>query len=210
MPQERRKFKREGAEARRDALIRATLDLIAEQGVQGATVRAIAERAEVTQGLIRHYFTSKEELISAAYEFHMTQLTELTEASTRLATASARGRLAAFVCASLDGPVVAPQNIALWAGFLNLVQADAGMRAIHARTYVDFRGRLQELIRSAFAEIGRQVDAAQLRQLAIACNALIDGLWLEAGALPDAFDPGELADIGLRSVGTLLDLDLET
>jgi len=39
----------------------------------------------------------------------------------------------------------------------------------------------------AFDEMGRTVDPIILRQLAIACNAVIDGLWLEGGALPDDF-----------------------
>ena len=73
MSDDRRKFKRESAEARKEALILATLELVAENGVRGATVRGIAQRADVTQGLIRHYFSSKEELIIAAYEHHMNQ-----------------------------------------------------------------------------------------------------------------------------------------
>ncbi|MFC6642882.1 TetR/AcrR family transcriptional regulator [Sulfitobacter profundi] len=74
------KFKREPAEHRREALIKATLSLIAEKGVQAATVRAIAARADVSQGMIRHHFSSKEDLITAAYEHHMDRLTDLTSA----------------------------------------------------------------------------------------------------------------------------------
>ena len=37
--------------------------------------------------------------------------------------------------------------------------------------------------------------------MAIACNAVIDGLWLEGGTLPDAFGPDELVQIGIRSSG---------
>ena len=44
--------------------------------------------------------------------------------------------------------------------------------------------------------------------LAIACNAVIDGLWMEGGVLPSAFAPDELSEIGIRSVGALLGIDL--
>lgn len=47
---QRRPFQRAGEEARRTALIEATLDLIAEGGPQAATVRAIALKAGVTPG----------------------------------------------------------------------------------------------------------------------------------------------------------------
>lgn len=209
MSDERRKFTRESAEQRRQALIKATLELVAEKGVRGATVRGIADRAAVTQGLIRHYFSSKEDLITAAYDHHMTQMTDLTFAPAEEVEGCARDRLRVFVQSSLTPPVVDPRSIALWAGFLNKVQHDAGMKATHAKTYIEFRDQLEELIRAALAEAGIQASPARLYRLATACNALIDGLWMEGGALPEAFQPGELSQIGLESVGAIIGLTLE-
>ncbi len=208
MSEDRRKFKRQSAEARREALIRAALELVAERGVRGATVRGIAERADVSQGLIRHYFNSKEDLITAAYEAHMTRMTDLTEAAASQPGGTARDRLAAFVEASLTAPVVDPRWVALWASFLIEVQNDRAMKAIHARTYTDFRDRLEALIAAALGEAGQAAAPERLRHLAIACNAVIDGLWLEGGALPDAFEADELPEIGLTSVGAILGLEL--
>ncbi len=207
MTDDRRKFRRESAEARKDALILAALDLVAEQGVRGATVRGIAERANVTQGLIRHYFSSKEELISAAYEYHMKAMTDQTAASAK--DGSARDRLKGFVTASLTPPVVDPRAVALWAGFLNKTQQDPGMREIHRRTYAYFRDHLEALIAAAYADAGLSASPARLRHLGTAANAVIDGLWLEGGALPDAFEDGELAQIGLEAVGAILGFSLE-
>ncbi|MDE4134831.1 TetR family transcriptional regulator C-terminal domain-containing protein [Phaeobacter sp. QD34_3] len=210
MSEDRRKFTREAPEARKTALIEATLDLVADKGLRGATVRAIAERADVTQGLIRHYFSSKEELISAAYDHHMTGLTELAARLANRNGGSALERLAAFVTASLTPPVVDARSVALWAGFLNTVQQDPDMHRIHAKTYTDFRDRLEALIADALREAGTPIDAATLRRHAIAANAVIDGLWLEGGALPEAFEPGELPRIGLTSVGAITGLNLHS
>ena len=209
MSDERRKFTRESAQQRKRTLIEATLELVAEKGVQGATVRGIADRAQVTQGLIRHYFSSKEELITAAFEYHMTQMTDLTFAPVADVKGSARDQLRVFVQSSLMPPVVDPRSIALWAGFLNKVQHDAQMKETHAKTYVQFRDRLEKLIRTALEEAGHETEPARLYQLATACNALIDGLWMEGGALPEAFAPGELSQIGLTSVGAIIGLSLE-
>ncbi|WIY25158.1 TetR/AcrR family transcriptional regulator [Parasedimentitalea psychrophila] len=209
MNDERRKFKRESAEQRKDALIVATLSLVAEMGVRGATVRAIAERADVTQGLIRHYFSSKEELIIAAYEHHMTTMTDQTFALAAAVDSSARDRLAALVNASLRPPVADPRAVALWASFLNKVQRDAQMKATHERTYAYFRDQLQDLISAALEEAGQRPSPTRLRHLATACNGVIDGLWMEGGALPDAFAPGELPGIGVEAVGAIIGLDLE-
>jgi len=205
---ERRKFRREGADLRRAALVRATLDLIAEDGVRGATVRAIAERAAVTQGMIRHYFSTKEELVLAAYLEHMAGLTEQTFAPA-VHAATARERLAALVVASVTPPVVDPASVGLWAGFLGHVRQDARMRAVHARTYHEFRDKLEALIVAVFKETGRNIEVVQARRFAIACNAMVDGLWLEGGALPEAFEAGELPGIALESVGAILNMDLK-
>lgn len=209
MSEDRRKFTRESAAQRKQALIMATLELVAEKGVQGATARAIAERAQVTQGLIRHYFPSKEDLITAAFEHHMTHITDLAFAPVAENSGSARQRLRVFVQSSLLPPVVDSRSIALWAGFLNRVQHDAQMKETHAKTYVYFRNQLEDLIRAALEEAGIAASAERLYKLATACNGLIDGLWMEGGALPDEFAPGELSQIGLDAVGAIIGLPLE-
>lgn len=201
---DRRRFRREGEERRRQALIAATLELIARGGAQAATVRAIADRAGVTPGLIRHYFATKEDLTRAAYAQVMDRMTAANLAVLSSAPESAEGRLAAFVAASLSPPVVDPAAMGLWAGFIHMVRRDPEMREIHRATYLRYRDLLQGLI----ADLDREVPPARLRADAIACNAVIDGLWLEGSALPDAFETGELKAIGLRSVGAILGVDL--
>nr|WP_282569223.1 TetR/AcrR family transcriptional regulator [Aliiroseovarius sp. S1339] len=190
-------------------MVLATLALIAEQGVRGATVRAIADRANVSQGMIRYHFSSKEDLISAAYAHHMSHMTNLTAAPNVPDGASAKVRLAAFVEAGLTSPVVDPGSVSLWASFLNKVREDARMRQIHEQTYHDFRDRLEALIADALNEAKITTTPPQLRHLAIACNAVIDGLWMEGGALPSAFQPGELPEIGLQSVGAIIGVELQ-
>ena len=52
---------------RRRRILDAAIDIFAHKGFEGATWRAIAARADVTQGLIRFYFTDKDGLWKAAY-----------------------------------------------------------------------------------------------------------------------------------------------
>lgn len=201
---ERRPYKREGEEVRRDAMIAAALDLIAEGGIAAATVRAIAEKAGVTPGLIRHYFKAKEDLTRAAYQTLMERMTQASALVLDTAPDGAIARLAAFVAASLRPPVMDPAAMGLWAGFIHHVQRDPCLRDVHRTTYLGYRDMLQGLI----ADLPLTVDAATLRSQAIACNGVIDGLWLEGCALPEAFVKDELAEIGLRSVGAILGVDL--
>lgn len=206
----RRKYSREAPEQRQQALIQATLSLIANGGPEAATVRTIAKEAGVTQGLIRHYFTSKEELVSAAYECHMTAMMDATSSVLKRNYSTARARLQAFVIAALSPPVVDPRAMSLWAGFIHTVLRDDAMRAIHQKTYFRFRDCLEGLIQDALREARQIYDNRTLRKYAIASNAVIDGLWLEGGALPNSFDQGELAEVGVASVGAIIGLKLES
>ncbi len=81
---------------------------------------------------------------------------------------------------------------------------------MHERTYYDFRDRLEALIRDVLIASAHHPDAKELRRLAIACNAVIDGLWLEGGALPGAFGNDEPAEIGLASVSAIIGVNLAT
>lgn len=203
---ERRPYRRESEERRREDLILAALDLIAEGGPQAATVRAIAEKAGVTPGLIRHYFLTKEDLTRAAYLRLMDQMICDSVTVLSVAPTDPVARLAAFVAASISPPVVDPVTVGLWAGFLYGIRSQPAMREVHAATYLNFRDTLQSLIEA----LPHAATSVQLRQQAIACNAVIDGLWLEGSVLPEAFDAGEIVTIGLTSVGAILNVELLT
>lgn len=204
LPPERRTYRRQGEERRREALIAAALDLIAEGGPQAATVRAIADRAGVTPGLIRHYFQTKDHLTQAAYRHVMETMTTDSTRVLQTAPDDPTARLAAFVAASLRPPVVDPVAMGIWAGFMHMVRRDVAMKEIHSQTYLGYRDLLQQLI----ADLGRGTTPDVLRTQAIASNAVIDGLWMEGCVLPDSFAIGELERIGLMSVGSILGLDL--
>lgn len=204
MTTDRRPYRRESEEARRDALISAALELVAEGGPQAATIRAIAERAGVTPGLIRHYFTSKDELTRTAYGYLMDRMTNSNAEVLQSAPDNPTSRLAVFVAASLNPPIVDPLQLGLWAGFLHGMRRDPSMRLVHAERYYAYRDLLQSLI----AALPRVATEAKLRADAIACNAVIDGLWLEGSALPEGFASGELEHIGMTAVGAILGIDL--
>jgi AcrR family transcriptional regulator len=204
----RRKFRREGEERRRHDLIEATLDCVAERGLGGATVRAIARRAGVTAGLIRHYFPGKEELLQAAYATIVGRMTEQAKATLGMEQPDPRRRLAAFVGANLGPPVVDARTFSLWAGFVGRAHAYPTLAAAHREGYLGFREEVEALIAEVLAGSGRMTGEAELRRYAIAINAIIDGLWIEGCVAPDMFDNRELAEIGIDSVEALLGLNL--
>lgn len=58
---------KEGVQDKKAAVLKATLELISEQGFHGTPMSQIAERANIGVGTIYRYFDSKEDLINALY-----------------------------------------------------------------------------------------------------------------------------------------------
>jgi len=72
--------RRKGESRTREDILDAALLLFSEQGYDGASVRAIAQQAEVDPALIRHFFTNKEMLFAAV-------MADRTDIPTRLSVA---------------------------------------------------------------------------------------------------------------------------
>jgi TetR/AcrR family transcriptional regulator, transcriptional repressor of bet genes len=205
MASARRTYTRASETERREDLILATLDCIAELGIQGATVRQIALRAGVTAGLIRHYFTGKDQMLEAAYRAVMTGMTKMAiEASEQGETP--RACLRRFIVANVTPPVTDPRTLSLWAAFISHIQTDQTFAAIHRENYLAFLEALEALLTAFFRERGTDLTQKECRSYAISLNALIDGLWLEGTLTSDLFAEDEIADSALASVEALLRL----
>ncbi len=61
--------RRPGPDSSRSAIVLAARREFAEQGYEGATIRSIADNADVDPATIYHFFASKQELLTAALEF---------------------------------------------------------------------------------------------------------------------------------------------
>jgi TetR/AcrR family transcriptional regulator, regulator of biofilm formation and stress response len=53
----------------RDALVKATIRIVAAKGVRKLTYRAVAQEAGVTHGTVQHHFANLDELLEAALEY---------------------------------------------------------------------------------------------------------------------------------------------
>ncbi|MGE7367452.1 TetR/AcrR family transcriptional regulator [Neorhizobium sp. NPDC001467] len=201
----RRTFHRASEAERREDLIAATLDCIAEFGIQGATVRQIAARAGVTGGLIRHYFESKDQMMQAAYRQMMMAMTSGSIAAANSA-GTARGRLGRFIDANHSATVTDPRMLSLWAAFIGHIPHDPVFAAIHREHYTAILTALENLLKDFFTENGRPEDLPRCRHHTVAMTGLLDGLWLEATLANDLFAEGELPTLAFRAVEALLGL----
>lgn len=201
--------KRRESNKRRQALIEAALECIAQEGLQSATVRKVADYAGVTNGLIRFYFSGKDELIRAAYAALLEHIYVTARVGVEDESVPAKVRLREFIRATLSPPIVAPRTVLLWANFLPLTYSDPEMAAIRREAYVDTTDILAVLIADSFQQEDKVLDDKAVQSFAIQVNAIIDGLWLEGSLAADKFAKGELEQLGLHAASSVLQLSLD-
>lgn len=179
------KFRRILASARRDLLVQATLQCLAEHGHAGVTVRRIAAVAGVSPGLINHHFPSLEALVAGAYESLATSTLDAVLAQVARAGSDPRARLRAFFVAHFSPILLDPALLNVWATFWSLIPHAPDLQAVQQRTSARFRRELEEDMAALAATEGvRGFDAPRA---ALALSALLDGLWLEWCLNPASF-----------------------
>ena len=190
---------REPADIRRQSLIDAAADCLAERGASGTSVRAICAKAGVSPGLLRHYFDGIDALIAETYRGVVARVSATLDEAAGQAGDDPRARLVAFVTASFRPPIADPRLLATWLAFWSLVKTDAAIAAIHSETYGDYRRQLEGLL------VGTGLSAAEAGPVAIALTALVDGLWLELSLDPSTFTAEQASAMVTRWLDTLLE-----
>ncbi|NHC46868.1 TetR/AcrR family transcriptional regulator [Motilibacter aurantiacus] len=156
----------EGQRARLSAAVWAVL---AEQGPQGLSLRAVAERAACTTGLVLHTFRDKRALLAHAREV-------LHERTAQSADAAETGTPAeALHAVLLQAASLTPQareEARVWLGFLAAALGDTELAELHVRGNRAFVERVTRLVGAVRPEL----DAAHVRAHALALVALVEGL----------------------------------
>ena len=173
-------FKRAPEIERRRELIEATLECISELGIQATTVRAVAARAGVTNGLIRHHFENKANLIIEAYRRTMELITASSMEILESGLGTPHQRLLKFIKATLEDQASDYRMLSLWATFISQNRVDPMITAVRNESYANLRQATEPLLAEVFAAEGRLFTPLEIERAAICVHAILDGLWIEA------------------------------
>lgn len=155
---------------RRRQVIDATMHCLHEEGIARTSLQRIATRADITPGLILHYFDGKDGLFEAVYRDLYTRLGE--ETAWRLESAETPAdRLIALLEAQVCEEMVEPHVVATWF----TLGAKAPETPALARMEQTNTRQLSSNLTDILKEIGQsQSDATEIADELI---ALIYGLW---------------------------------
>lgn len=193
---------------RRQELIEATLECIAELGIQSTTVRAVAAKAGVSNGLIRHHFENKANLIVAAYRRTMELITEAAFEVLASKEGTPHQRLNRFVRVALGGQASEYRMISLWATFISQIGVDPVIASLRSQEYLSLRRATEALIAEVFEAEGRNPSKEEVEQMAIVANAVLDGLWIEACLDETGKTVEQMIDLGINAFETLMNVKL--
>jgi AcrR family transcriptional regulator len=185
------------ADQRREQMLRAALEVIAERGYPETRIADVAERAGTSPALVIYYFKTKDQLLTEAIRF--SEDTWYEAGTSRMAAIStAAGRLEELVAMSCL-PEADAEPKSSWLLWLDL-WAQAVRHPEVAGVRQKFDERWRETICSLVAE-GQEagefgpVDPADF---AVTLSALLDGLAVQIALADPAVDAGRAFELSMR------------
>jgi betaine-aldehyde dehydrogenase len=171
-PVHRNVASREAEDARRAQLIEVTIDSLAEVGYVGTTLAEIARRANVSPGLVAHYFGDKDGLLEGAFRTLARVIAVRMRARLALAR-TPRARVQAVIDANLAPEEFDKRTGTAWLAFWGQVLHVVGLK----RVQTAYQRRMLSNLRS---DLRRMIPGEAAQSLAAMIAAMIDGVWLRA------------------------------
>lgn len=170
----------------REALLEATVRVVAERGLSGLSFRAVAEMAGVNNTLISHHFGTKDALLHEAVRWATTR-------AIRLSDLSATETIDADFAASLVALVAGEPHLQLFQ--YEFVLASRRMPELRAEAVELYEGYVE-----ALAQALRRQGHENAQTLARAVFAALDGLVFQQLTVVD----GAAARDAIECIGQLL------
>ena len=184
---------------KRVGALSATLRVIARDGLEKTTIRAIAKEAGCSAGSLAHYFSDKEDILRQALELADEQISKrisdiISKTEPNLAL---REVLAQVLPIDNDRTVELALDVNFWGRAL----IHPELRGLEHEDHDRWRNIVLELISSIASSRKSEISAKNLTDVLI---AFLDGLGLQALIYPELFPPDrqlELLDLQLIQLG---------
>ncbi|RUL93242.1 TetR/AcrR family transcriptional regulator [Verrucosispora sp. FIM060022] len=149
----------------------ATWSVLAERGLPGLTLRAVAERAGCTTGMVLHTFADKQALLVHARELLHRRTGQRADAA-QAAADTPRAALRAVLWQAASPTEEKREEARVWLGFLAAALADPVLADLH-RSY---NRRFVDRVAALVAAVCRDRPSADCRATATSLVALVEGL----------------------------------
>jgi AcrR family transcriptional regulator len=185
-------------ELRRKQILTAAMRCVAEEGIEGATMRRIAQRANVSTGMLTYYYANKMELIAAAMDAARAHGEERRD---RIVGPHPNPRRleALFKHALVDRD----EETGPWAFWIEYWSQGTRRPELHPREF--FTSAHERIQASVLAGVEEGYFAGDIepRLMTVFLHALLIGLGLETTLTPDNVPPDVALDVAKLAIAKL-------
>lgn len=157
-------------------LIDGALRCMAEAGLEGTSVRAIALAAGSSRGLIGHHFGSRDQLLVEAHKYLCDLVADEVMKQINSETMNPRARLIAMPTVVFSESVLTDSHAKAFVAFWHMAAANESIRRNHEMLYESYRRQLAAVFDEAQEHALVKIDS---KLASLTLIALIDGLWLQ-------------------------------
>jgi AcrR family transcriptional regulator len=136
----------EAVEQRRAHILGATLGLVARVGADRVRLRDVADEANVSVGMLQHYFSTRDALLREAFHTHAAAVADRVQTAGNV-DADPWERIVSLIT-SITRPADFLQRCALWIEFAAAASRDAELRTLMSEAYDRWRTPLTEAVRA--------------------------------------------------------------
>lgn len=187
------------AEDPKALVAQAACDLVAEGGLENATLRKVAARLGTTTGYISHYFAGKEDLLEAALT---AALDEVSGKFTPHAASATLAQWLDMIDQALPHDAESERFWRVLIAFHALSLNSSRLQGVLQSYAADGERRMTEMLESTLPE---HVPAEEIRELARAVWVVVDGIGTTAVTNPGALSREQQSVVIRASVDALID-----
>lgn len=166
-----------------DQILDAVMAVIVRDGVRGASMRTVAEEADVSLGLISYHFDDKRSLIEATFKRATGALFAVAvEAAT--GHESADDRVRAYIRGAFSPEFLTDEYLALRISLWAVSRTDPDIAAVEEELYRNYAAQLRDLI----AEARPKLSPIEVAERATDAIVIQNGLWLNWSRFQNPID----------------------
>ena len=157
-----------------EQILDATMQVIVRDGLDSTSMRAVAEQAEVSLGLLSYHFDGKEQLVVAAFQRATERLMNLIDEEMSAAGDDPRARLRAALQSWFDPSFSDPQHLEMWLAIWAVSRTNDEVAAVERDLY----DRCAAQLASAIADVDPSLSPDGASRRTTDLLALQNGLWI--------------------------------
>ncbi len=194
------------ADHRREQMLRAALEVIADRGYGDTRIADVAERTGISPALVIYYFKTKDQLLTEAIRY--SEDTWYASGQRRLAALPTAAERVEEIVAMSCLPEADPEprdSWLLWLDFWALAARNPEVAGLRQKADERWRDLISSLV-TAGQEAG-EFRAVDPNNFAILLSALLDGLAIQIALDDPVVSPERAFDLSMRFIADQLGFD---